>query len=63
MTENNLDVVLGEMKDYANEIDIEFVRKTIKTIGRIAIKFPAAAEPSINLLLELMATNVFYNFQ
>ncbi|CAD7931371.1 unnamed protein product [Amoebophrya sp. A25] len=55
--EGNLEVVLSEMRDYANEIDVEFVRKTIRTIGRIAIKFPQAAEPCINLLLELMKTS------
>lgn len=43
-TEKNLDQVLVELKEYATEVDVEFVRRTIRAIGRCAIKLEKAAE-------------------
>jgi AP-1 complex subunit beta-1 len=40
----NTDQVLAELKDYAQEIDVAFVRKAISAIGRIAIKLERAAD-------------------
>ncbi|CAD7966318.1 unnamed protein product [Amoebophrya sp. A120] len=60
---NMLDSVLSELKDYASEVDIDFVRKTIKTIGRIALQSEVCAEYCVNLLMELMDTQVHYVLQ
>ena len=30
--------VLAELKEYATEVDVDFVRKTVRAIGRCAIK-------------------------
>ena len=43
-----------EFKEYANEVDVEFVRKSINAIGKCAIKIEAAAEKCVNVLLELI---------
>lgn len=37
----NIDSVLSELKEYASEVEIEFVRKAVRAIGRIALKVQA----------------------
>ena len=34
----NVDQLLNEFKDYAQEVDIVFARKAISAVGRIAVK-------------------------
>jgi hypothetical protein len=36
-----------EFKEYASEVDVEFVRKSVRAIGRCAIKIDKAAERSV----------------
>ncbi|CAM9617009.1 unnamed protein product, partial [Choristocarpus tenellus] len=55
--------VLLELKEYAQEVDVEFVRKSVRAIGRCAIKLERAAERCINVLLELIQTKVNYVLQ
>lgn len=55
--------VLLELKEYAQEVDVEFVRKAVRAIGRCAIKLERAAERCINVLLELIETKVNYVLQ
>lgn len=62
-TENNIDEVLTELREYATEIDVHFVRKAVRAIGKLAIKIEPAARRCINLLLELVATKVTYIVQ
>ena len=45
------------------EIDVHFVRKSVRAIGKIAIKIEVAARDCINVLLELVATKVNYIVQ
>ncbi|PPQ98468.1 hypothetical protein CVT26_013869 [Gymnopilus dilepis] len=54
--ENNVDALLSELKEYASEVDVDFVRKSIKAIGQAAVKIDAAAERCVNVLLELIGT-------
>eukprot|EP00727_Mastigamoeba_balamuthi_P012717 m51a1_g8068 Adaptor protein complex 1 and 2 (AP-1/AP-2), beta subunit (926) ;mRNA; f:162890-166807 len=61
--EANIDVVLPEFKEYATMVDVEFVRKAVRAIGRCAIKLDAAAERCIQVLLELIQTKVNYVVQ
>ena len=42
--ERNVDTVLSELKEYATMVDVEFVRKSVRAIGRIAVKLRAAAD-------------------
>lgn len=46
----NVDSLLNELKDYAQEIDVVFVRKAISAVGRIAIKLDKAADRCIQVL-------------
>lgn len=48
---------------YASEVDIDFVRKAVRSIGRLAIKVEAAADRSIKSLLSLIETQVTYVVQ
>ncbi|CAK68572.1 unnamed protein product (macronuclear) [Paramecium tetraurelia] len=36
---DNIQQILHELKEYTQEVDVEFVRKAVRTIGRCAIKF------------------------
>ncbi|KAG8684490.1 beta-adaptin [Ceratobasidium sp. 394] len=61
--EKNVDTLLSELKEYASEADVDFVRRAIKTIGHCAIKIEASAERCVNVLLDLIATRVSYVVQ
>lgn len=63
VSERNIDTVLSEFKEYATEVDVEFVRKSVRAIGRCAIKLERAAQRCINTLLELIETKVNYVVQ
>ncbi|ETO27025.1 hypothetical protein RFI_10103 [Reticulomyxa filosa] len=60
---NNAEQVLMELKEYATEIDVEFARKAVRAIGRVAIKLEAAAESCVKVLSELVKTKVTYVVQ
>ena len=62
-SDRNVDQVLMELKEYATEVDVEFVRRAVRAIGRCAIKLEKAAERCINVLLELIQTKVNYVVQ
>lgn len=61
--DRNIDQVLQEFKEYATEVDVDFVRKSVRAIGRCAISLERAAERCINVLLELIQTKVNYVVQ
>jgi len=63
VTEKNIDQVLIELKEYATEVDVDFVRKSVSAIGRCAVKLERAAERCIGVLLELIQTKVNYVVQ
>jgi len=62
-SERNIDQVLNELKEAASEVDVEFVRKSVRAIGRCAIKIEKASERCIQVLLELIQTKVNYVVQ
>ncbi len=55
--------MLLEFKEYATEVDVDFVRRSVRAIGRCAISLERAAERCINVLLELIQTKVNYVVQ
>lgn len=61
--ERNIEEVLTELREYATEIDVHFVRKSVRAIGKLAIKIEPAAKRCIATLLELVATKVTYIVQ
>ncbi|PWN44213.1 putative adapter-related protein complex 1 beta 1 subunit [Ceraceosorus guamensis] len=61
--ERNVDMLLSELKEYASEVDVDFVRRSIRAIGQCAIKIDDAAERCVHVLLDLIATRVSYVVQ
>eukprot|EP00058_Branchiostoma_floridae_P025283 XP_002610773.1 hypothetical protein BRAFLDRAFT_126313 [Branchiostoma floridae] len=62
-TQENIAQVLAELKEYATEVDVDFVRKSVRAIGRCAIKVEQAAERCVSTLLDLIQTKVNYVVQ
>ncbi|KAG1774766.1 adaptin N terminal region-domain-containing protein [Suillus placidus] len=62
-SDSNVDALLSELKEYSSEVDVDFVRKSIKAIGQTAISIESAAERCVNVLLELINTRVSYVVQ
>ncbi|KAL5394461.1 hypothetical protein PMIN06_002418 [Paraphaeosphaeria minitans] len=62
-TEKNIKEVLTELSEYATEIDVDFVRKSVRAIGKLAIKIPPASQLCISTLLQLVSTKVSYIVQ
>jgi AP-1 complex subunit beta-1 len=63
VNESTVEQVLLEFKEYASEVDVEFVRKSVRSIGALAIKVEAAAKRCIGVLLDLINTKVNYVVQ
>ena len=59
----NIAQVLAELKEYATEVDVDFVRKAVRAIGRCAIKVEQSAERCVATLLDLIQTKVNYVVQ
>lgn len=61
--EKNIDQLLMELKEYALDVDMDFVRRAVRAIGQAAIKIESASERCINVLLDLINTKVNYVVQ
>merc|ERR1739838_855953 len=59
----NIAQVLSELKEYATEVDVDFVRKSVRAIGGCAIKVEQSAERCVSTLLDLIQTKVNYVVQ
>ncbi|CAG8627580.1 11521_t:CDS:10 [Paraglomus brasilianum] len=59
----NVDQLLSELKEYASEVDVDFVRKSVRAIGQCAVKIDETSERCINVLLDLINTKVNYVVQ
>lgn len=55
-SDKTIDQVLLEFKEYAQKVDVEFVRKSVRGIGRLAIKNASASEKCVHVLLDLIKT-------
>jgi vesicle coat complex subunit len=62
-TDRNVDLLLGELKEYASEVDVDFVRKSVRAIGQAAIKIESAADRCVSVLMDLIETRVSYVVQ
>jgi len=61
--EHNVGQLLAELKEYAMEVDMDFVRRAVKAIGQVAIKIESASERCVNTLLDLIGTKINYVVQ
>jgi len=63
VSDKNVEQVLLELKEYSTEVDVDFVRRSVRAIGRCAIKLDRTTERCINVLLDLIKTKVSYVVQ
>eukprot|EP00771_Trimastix_marina_P001018 gnl/Trimastix_PCT/2062.p1 GENE.gnl/Trimastix_PCT/2062~~gnl/Trimastix_PCT/2062.p1 ORF type:complete len:857 (+),score=356.29 gnl/Trimastix_PCT/2062:188-2758(+) len=52
--DSNINSVLSELKEYASEVDVDFVRKAVRAIARCAIKLESAADLCVDGLVSLI---------
>ena len=60
---NNIDLVLNELREYASDVDVQFVRRSVRLIGQCAIKLEKAAQRCVETLVELVKTQVSFVIQ
>jgi vesicle coat complex subunit len=61
--QSNIAIVLPELKEYASEVDVDFVSKAVRAIGRCAIKIDGEANRCVEALVQLIQTKVNYIVQ
>lgn len=61
--DKNVDQLLAELKEYAMEVDMDFVRRAVKAIGQVAIKIESASERCVNAMLDLINLKANYVVQ
>ena len=49
----NIDLIMSELKEYCYYIDEEFARKSVKTIGHVAIKVERCARRAVDIIEEI----------
>ena len=54
---------MHELREYVNEVDVEFVRKSIRCIGRCAIKIDQAADKCVKVLQDALKSKGGYVLQ
>ena len=52
--QSNLPTILNELEEYCNEVDVQFVRKSIQCVGIIATEFAAASRKCVDILVHLI---------
>ncbi|KAJ1884194.1 beta-adaptin, partial [Coemansia sp. S17] len=57
-SERNTEPLLNELKEYAREVDVDFVRRAIQAIGRLAIRYESSADKAVKVLIELLQLKV-----
>ncbi|PHT52268.1 Beta-adaptin-like protein B [Capsicum baccatum] len=55
-SDRNIDQVLHSFKEYATKVDVDFVRKAVRAIGRCAIKLERDAERYIKAFITRVKT-------
>ncbi|RKP21083.1 hypothetical protein ROZALSC1DRAFT_27480, partial [Rozella allomycis CSF55] len=52
--ESNLETVLAELKEYANEVDVPFVRRAIKAIGHCALRVDYVVQECVVVVKDIL---------
>ena len=60
---NNIDLVLNELVDYSTEVDVQFVKRSVRLIGQCAIKLEKAAQRCVEKLVDLVKSQVSFVIQ
>ncbi|OHT07868.1 Adaptin N terminal region family protein [Tritrichomonas foetus] len=59
----NAQIVLDELSEYCNEVDVQFVRKTVRSIGEIALRIPSCARRCVDILVGLVEGKAEYSVE
>jgi hypothetical protein len=57
---NTAQLVLDEFSEYANDVDVLFVRKTVRSVGQIALKIEAASRKAVDVLVRCLKGKADY---
>lgn len=60
---SNVHLVLNELKDYSTEVDVQFVKKSVRLVGQCAIKLEKSAMHCVEALVDLVKTQVPFVIQ
>ena len=52
--DKNVDQILGELKEYSNDMDEDIMRKSVKAIGQIILKIDKASKKAVEILHEIV---------
>ena len=63
VNEETVTQVVTELKEYAQEVDVDFARRSVRSIGICAMKVELTASKCINALVELAKTQISYIVQ
>eukprot|EP00835_Amoeboradix_gromovi_P004368 NODE_336_length_10675_cov_0.185136.p1 type:complete len:881 gc:universal NODE_336_length_10675_cov_0.185136:2031-4673(+) len=61
--EETVTQVVTELKEYSQEVDVDFARKSVRSIGICAMKVESMSSRCINALVELAKTQISYIVQ
>lgn len=59
----NVSLIISELTEYSNSVDVSFVRKSISSIGKIAILIPEAANKCVDVLVQLVGGHIDYTIE
>jgi AP-1 complex subunit beta-1 len=52
--DKNADVILNELKEYANDLELELIRQSIRAIGTIILRVDKASKRAVEILHEIV---------
>jgi vesicle coat complex subunit len=59
----NIVIILTELKECVQEVDVEFVRRAVRTMGRCAIKLEKSADKCVKCLSDAFVSKIPYVVQ
>lgn len=61
--DENINETISELRAYVSEVELEFVKQTIKCLGDVALKVPSVINDCISIFLEIYELNISYMVQ
>ena len=61
--EANVEALLGELKEYANDVDFEIIKKSVRAIGQIILKIDKASKKAADILHDIVNSPGNYGLQ
>lgn len=57
-TSTNYNIILNELREYATDVDLEFVKRAIKAISSLCIRLELALDSCVNAITELLKLKI-----